>query len=775
MSSHQSFLLRHRAAIVAITTTAAVLSIIALSATQRQPRSRATARAPLPLRRSNAVRRSRRLEQSVQTQAPSSTSPLGTLTITSPAQDPMTIRIGSACIPSRRTLATLFHTDTERTGQIYELIVTAAVKSILALCADEQFETLLPHGSYWGWMYQLRSELHDHGVEEAAASKALTIARFIHADDPALVRETILSSAQDENEGPDEHTTNADQLKEVLYYIAEEQAKRKAYVHRGIRCEECGENPIRNVRWHCLNCADFDLCATCKTLTTHQKNHILAEIRTPIPVLAQPSHVLPLWYPGDGTGIDNDNKLSSSSRLKLLKKYGFDEVELDALLDQFCCLTDGYRLNDPLGSCIRKEAFQRAMCPDHWRTRWHSNMIADRTFSFYDTEDEGEISFESFVSGMAYVRGKNRFASLDRAVKGFDLEDDGLIGRDHFIQLLRAKFDAHRVLLEEIADNAEAENTRRILPFRGTQPIGTVFQGDIPEGAVRDSSGKVMNQNGDLVPSNDRQIILDNVFFRATGDEAPTSTKAVVTKLSKEERRLLGLETQSGQDRQHRQTNEALIWDIIEASIHETLDKLYKPAEARMARVLATKDERTRWHNDIQRAARERMEFAEHLESGADLDPLLATANKHHSARSVRVSDEELTSLEHSLREGMVPTDSNSLEAMETELEKLPLQTLLDSSGYAVMEENESVADVSRPDPTMPQNRPNASDGVLPPQLPSWDRLKQLADIESEAQGLHIRNGRVYLESQEIEALARADQSKELEGLIKSWLTWAAF
>lgn len=39
-------------------------------------------------------------------------------------------------------------------------------------------------------------------------------------------------------------------LRGLLYYIAEEDAKRKAYEHRGIICEECREQPIRGVRWY---------------------------------------------------------------------------------------------------------------------------------------------------------------------------------------------------------------------------------------------------------------------------------------------------------------------------------------------------------------------------------------------------------------------------------------------------------------------------------------------------------------------------------------------
>ena len=34
-------------------------------------------------------------------------------------------------------------------------------------------------------------------------------------------------------------------------------------MHQGIRCDGCGQNPIRGPRWKCERCADFDLCDVC--------------------------------------------------------------------------------------------------------------------------------------------------------------------------------------------------------------------------------------------------------------------------------------------------------------------------------------------------------------------------------------------------------------------------------------------------------------------------------------------------------------------------------
>ena len=35
-------------------------------------------------------------------------------------------------------------------------------------------------------------------------------------------------------------------------------------VHSGIRCDGCGANPLRGIRWKCQSCPDHDICNNCK-------------------------------------------------------------------------------------------------------------------------------------------------------------------------------------------------------------------------------------------------------------------------------------------------------------------------------------------------------------------------------------------------------------------------------------------------------------------------------------------------------------------------------
>ncbi|QIW97512.1 hypothetical protein AMS68_003030 [Peltaster fructicola] len=672
-------------------------------------------------------------------------------------------------MPRIETIADTYQISSERAAQVYELLVTTVVKALLEACQHDDFEELLPAGSTFAvpCIHSLRDSLRNLSIVEVANVHALEIDVFLCVDDPALVHRIILESEQDGNRNSEEQSiTTAEQLKGVLYYIAEEQAKRKAYQHRGIRCEECGETPICNVRWHCLNCVDFDLCSTCKALTAHQKNHIFAEIKIPVPILAQPLGALPLWYPGNDTAING--RLSAADRRRLAQLHDYDEPEIDALADQFVCLSDGYKENDPLHAYIGRDAFAKALSHERWRRRWQPNMLVERMFAFY-TEGEGLIGFDRFVAGVAYLRGKHRFASLHQAIQGFDLEGDGLICRNHFVRLLQAKFDAHRLMVEEIAECEEAEHTRQVVPFRGNQPLGTFFHGNIPEGEATNDSGKVPDRFGDLVPEEGRQLILQDVFLSNGSTNALSASQQQLC--SEEERTLLGLQTQAGEDRRHRQTSEALLWDEVEQSIHSTLDKLYKPFEKRLAEIIATKDERTLWRKEIQQILRERQAFSDQLKAASDLDPLMATADRHHRVEAKSLPSDELITLQQSLRESMLPTDTSSLQAMEADLESQSLQTLLARSGYDIMDEDETVSVISTPDPTMPQHRPNASGFQQPP---SRSRLEYLAMLNSLEQHFTLRAGQVYLKTQEIESRARADDSKEIEGLIKSWLSWAA-
>ena len=50
-------------------------------------------------------------------------------------------------------------------------------------------------------------------------------------------------------------------------------------VHEGIKCDGCEMNPIRGLRFKCLDCPDFDLCEECYNREVH-KHHKMKSITT---------------------------------------------------------------------------------------------------------------------------------------------------------------------------------------------------------------------------------------------------------------------------------------------------------------------------------------------------------------------------------------------------------------------------------------------------------------------------------------------------------------
>ena len=89
----------------------------------------------------------------------------------------------------------------------------------------------------------------------------------------------------------------------------QDQAHQDGFVHRGISCNKCHEEPIRGVRYHCLNCIDYDLCEYCEAEDAHFRHglweasidirtHVMIKIRVPTPSLVRRRPTELPMYPG---------------------------------------------------------------------------------------------------------------------------------------------------------------------------------------------------------------------------------------------------------------------------------------------------------------------------------------------------------------------------------------------------------------------------------------------------------------------------------------------
>ena len=346
-----------------------------------------------------------------------------------------------------------------------------------------------------GFTYRRRSD-GDTQQRQATAESIPGNSDFAETEDLSAIDDPI----QEPEQG----------LKGLLYHIAETDAKRKAYEHRGIHCEECGEKPIRGIRWHCLNCPDYDLCSTCEASTAHQKTHVFVKVKIPLPILSQPTKMHPLWYPGETKRIYH--ALPPEMKTHFRATHDFDEPHIDAYFDQFTSLANRTWKEDPaqVKAAIDRRAFNKALTSERWPHRFRPNALYDRMFAFYDTDNNGLIGFGEFLNGIAYLRGSKRFTPLHRALRGFNIDDDGYVSRTDFLRLLRAKYEVQKQLISDMVQGQETEQTQAAMDtLHSSQPISSIFSWDeIPPGEQRTPVGKARDANGDLQPLEGTRTVL---------------------------------------------------------------------------------------------------------------------------------------------------------------------------------------------------------------------------------------------------------------------------
>ncbi|KAF2723826.1 hypothetical protein K431DRAFT_282520 [Polychaeton citri CBS 116435] len=571
------------------------------------------------------------------------------------------------------------------------------------------------------------------------------------------------SSAEDRSQG----------LKKLLYAIAEEEAKRKAFEHRGIACEECGAMPIQGIRYHCLNCPDFDLCSVCESRTVHIPTHVFAKIRIPLPILSQPMKEMPVWYPGDPRKVHSSGPYYAMLQKHLTQVSGYDEPQLDALFDQFCSVANVPYPNDinHIKAAIDRRAFDKAFASDRWSQRSPPSVLYDAMFSFYDTNHDGLIGFEEFVVGIAYLRGPKRFDTLRRALMGYDLDGDGYVDRQDFLRLYRDKFQIHRGFVKDMVECYEGDQTITAMEqLRSTQPISAVFmQEEMPQGETRRRTGKRIDQYGDLQPTEGTRTILDeddpwridkekpherlrrnlsrfeellngdHASEEARNEANEASVPSVeISALDDDDLIDLGLRSSDARGSKHdRPVNLDVYWFIVEGSLNECLDPIFAQREATDATVESTREERKRWKVEIDKHIQQQKAAEKEMEDGAMFDPLLAIAFDS-KFKIEQKPDGEGEGRKPDFGGDMIPTDEHTLSQFEADINNQSLEDLLAAAGYStdpldhegypisIRNISDDRGDVGSPgtaytsststsnafDPTLPQNKPNNIDDV---------------------------------------------------------------
>ncbi|KAF9958362.1 hypothetical protein BGZ70_009221 [Mortierella alpina] len=287
----------------------------------------------------------------------------------------------------------------------------------------------------------------------------------------ALVDEEGYERIQMDDTGDRKH--EGLQLMNLLYAIAEDQAGKG-----GITCNSCGTVPIRGLRYKCANCQDYDLCEGCEAAEVHIKSHVFMKIRIPIPPLANSrTKKLPPFYPGVPKG---NTTIPEHMLQELLQKTHFDNVELDAMYNQYLSLST----LDQEGGGITRLTFEQALGP----LGLEKNLITERIFRFFDQDENGTISFKEMACGLSVLCKGNFDEKIDFAFQGYDLDGDGYISREELHEMFKAYFYLSMELIRDVVKTMENDLISNF-EFQAGMPLSSTFTAPIPrEIGVRSGS-----------------------------------------------------------------------------------------------------------------------------------------------------------------------------------------------------------------------------------------------------------------------------------------------
>ncbi|KAG8533199.1 uncharacterized protein KY384_001982 [Bacidia gigantensis] len=336
-------------------------------------------------------------------------------------------------------------------------------------------------------------------------------------DRDATERETVADS-NNESSIDDEHDSDpgdkgSQNLLKLLYRIAEDQNRREGYVHRGICCNACGTVPIRGIRYSCMNCPDFDLCEACEASQPHIKTHIFFKLRIPRMHLGHEPQ--PVKYPGKN--VLHNRPLDDHTVKRWHKRTGYSSSEIEGYWDQFQCLAGAEWPEDPSGHCfaIDRRSFEQLFVPANSSRPPPPNLIYDRVFSFYDTDNNNLIGFEEFITGLSYLNRKDSKLKWKRIFKGFDVDGDGYVSRKDFLRMFRAHYALTKRMTGELIGIMEEEgNNEEAVQELITSgyPISSGFHQSTSGGPTsRAGEGKSLDLYGDSI-IHDQKGALDDGY-----------------------------------------------------------------------------------------------------------------------------------------------------------------------------------------------------------------------------------------------------------------------
>lgn len=62
-------------------------------------------------------------------------------------------------------------------------------------------------------------------------------------------------------------------------FIPKPKKKSEIVIHNNSKCSQCGESPIRGIKYKCLNCPSYELCPSCEKRVGEKHGHPLLMLR----------------------------------------------------------------------------------------------------------------------------------------------------------------------------------------------------------------------------------------------------------------------------------------------------------------------------------------------------------------------------------------------------------------------------------------------------------------------------------------------------------------
>jgi hypothetical protein len=146
-------------------------------------------------------------------------------------------------------------------------------------------------------------ELSGHNIERDHNYPVRVTLQYYKATSNGVVNHSIIQTISEQLKEARKYGTNFGSLVTGVTNRPTEPVIAPSYlpftssvIHYNVRCDCCGVNPIRGIRYKCVNCGDYDLCETCDAKTgIHNASHVFLKIRHPLnSVYTVP--LLPLVY-----------------------------------------------------------------------------------------------------------------------------------------------------------------------------------------------------------------------------------------------------------------------------------------------------------------------------------------------------------------------------------------------------------------------------------------------------------------------------------------------